>query len=166
MNLNKVFLLGNLTADPELRNIPSGQPVCSFRVATNRIWNNRETGERQQQTEYHNVVAWRKLATIASQYLSKGGLVFVEGRLTTRSWEDPSGNKRYRTEIIAENIQLGPRNAQNLNMENQEAPNTVSSEPEVKTNKGKPQKKDKDKKDDTIPTIEEGEDIDIEQIPF
>ncbi len=163
MNLNKVFLLGNLTADPELRNLPSGQPVCTFRVATNRIWNNRETGERQQQTEYHSVVAWRKLATIASQYLSKGGLVFVEGRLTTRSWDDPSGNRRYRTEIVANNIQLGPRNIQGQKVESKETPTITQKKESSKT---KTSKKDKDKTEESIPTIEEGEDIDIEQIPF
>ena len=165
MNLNKVFLLGNLTADPELRNLPSGQPVCTFRIATNRIWNNRETGERQQQTEYHNVVAWRKLATIASQYLSKGGLVFVEGRLTTRSWDDPSGNKRYRTEIVADNIQLGPRNAQSSNP-SMNTEKTASPSQEKKTPKAENSKKGKGKAEESIPTIEEGEDIDIEQIPF
>ncbi|MCK4355194.1 single-stranded DNA-binding protein [Candidatus Parcubacteria bacterium] len=109
MNLNKVFLIGNLTADPELRNTPSGQAVCNFRMATNRIWNDKNTGQQQQKTEYHSIVAWRRLAEIVSQFLKKGGLVYVEGRLETRSWDDPSGNKKYRTEIIAERIQLGPR---------------------------------------------------------
>jgi single-strand DNA-binding protein len=110
MNLNKVFLIGNLTADPELRNTPSGQPVCNFSIATNRIWNDKNTGQQQKKTEFHNIVAWRRLAEIVSQFLKKGGLVYVEGRLETRSWDDQSsGNKRYKTEIIAERIQLGPR---------------------------------------------------------
>ena len=112
MNLNKVFLIGNLTADPELRNTPSGQPVCNFSIATNRIWNDKNTGQQQKKTEFHNIVAWRRLAEIVSQFLKKGGLVYVEGRLETRSWDDQSsGNKRYKTEIIAERIQLGPRNS-------------------------------------------------------
>jgi len=111
MNLNKVFLIGRLTADPEMRSTPSGQAVCSLRIATNRIWTDRESGQRQEKTEYHNIVLWRRLAEIASQYLTKGSLVLIEGRLETRSWEDASGNKRYRTEIIAENLQLGPKTA-------------------------------------------------------
>ena len=110
MYLNKVFLIGNLTADPELRNTPSGQPVCNFSIATNRIWKDRNTGEQQKKVEYHNIVAWRRLAEIVSQFLKKGGLVYIEGRLETRSWDDQSsGNKRYKTEIIAENLQMGPR---------------------------------------------------------
>lgn len=109
MNLNKVFLIGNLTSDPEVRTTPSGQMVCNFRMATNRIWNDKNTGQQQQKTEYHSVVAWRRLAEIASQFLNKGGLVFIEGRLETRTWQDQNGNKRYRTEIIAERMQLGPR---------------------------------------------------------
>ena len=111
MNLNKVFLIGRLTADPEMRSTPSGQAVCSLRIATNRIWTDRESGQRQEKTEYHNIVLWRRLAEIASQYLTKGSLVLIEGRLETRSWEDTSGNKHYRTEIIAENLQLGPKTA-------------------------------------------------------
>ena len=81
MNLNKVFLLGNLTADPEIRTTPSGKSVCRFRMATNRFWVDRQSGEKRQSVEYHSVVAWDKLANIVSQYLSKGRLVFVEGRL-------------------------------------------------------------------------------------
>ncbi|MDP2638946.1 MAG: single-stranded DNA-binding protein [Candidatus Azambacteria bacterium] len=109
MNLNKVFLLGNLTRDPELRQTPTGQNVTSFSIATNRMWTN-PAGVKQTQVEYHNIVLWGRLAEIAKQYLSKGGLVFIEGRMNTRSWQDQqSGQKRYRTEIVAENIQLGPR---------------------------------------------------------
>jgi len=109
MNLNKVILIGNLTSDPELRNTPSGQPVCNFRLATNRIWNDKGTGQKQQEVEYHTVVLWGKLAEISSQFLNKGSLVMIEGRLRTRSWQDASGNKRYRTEIVAQTLQLGPR---------------------------------------------------------
>ncbi len=109
MNLNKVFLIGRLTKDPETRSTPSGQTVCSFSLATNRIWNNKETNQKEEKTEFHNIVLWGRLAEIASQYLTKGSLVLVEGRLQTRNWEDQSGNKKYRTEIVAENIQLGPK---------------------------------------------------------
>jgi len=112
MNLNKVFLIGRLTADPEMRSTPSGHSVCNLRMATNRVWTDRETNEKQEKTEFHSIVLWRRLAEIASQFLTKGSLVLIEGRLETRSWEDPNGNKRYRTEIIAENLQLGPRKQQ------------------------------------------------------
>ncbi len=109
MNFNKAFILGNLTRDPELRQLPSGQTVTTFGVATNRFYRDA-SGERQRATEFHNVVSWGRLAEIASQYLKKGSLVFIEGRLQTRSWQDQnSGQKRFRTEIVAERMQLGPR---------------------------------------------------------
>lgn len=110
MNFNKAFVLGNVTRDPELRTTPSGQSVCSFGLATNRVWRN-QAGERQEQVEFHNIVAWGRLAQTCSQYLKKGSLVFIEGRIQTRSWQDQSGQKRYRTEIVAETMQLGPRPA-------------------------------------------------------
>ena len=117
MNLNKVFLIGRLTRNPEVRTTPSGQMVCSFGLATSRIWNDRETKQRQEQTEFHNIVLWRRLAEIASQYLSKGSLVLIEGRVQTSSWQDQSGNKRYRTEIVGDNIQMGPKSS-NLGQSN------------------------------------------------
>jgi len=111
MNLNKVMIIGNLTRDPEVRTTPSGQTVVSFGVATNRRWKDQQ-GQQQEQAEYHNVVAWRKLAEIIGQYLKKGSKVYIEGRLQTRSWDDQSGVKRYKTEIIAENmIMLDKRGA-------------------------------------------------------
>ncbi len=104
--VNKVFLIGNLGRDPEVRSTPSGQPVASFSVATSRRWRDRD-GNRQEQTEWHNVVCWGKLAEVAGQYLTKGKQVFVEGRLQTRSWDDKnSGEKRYKTEVICENFQM------------------------------------------------------------
>lgn len=109
MNINKVILVGNLASDPELRTTPSGQQVCSFRLATNRFWSDKTTGQKQSKTEFHTVVAWGKLADIASRYLAKGNMAFVEGRLETRSWQDSSGTKHFRTEIIASNLQLGPK---------------------------------------------------------
>ena len=109
MNVNKVILLGNLTRDPELRTTPSGQTVASFGLATNRFWTDKETGEKKKQTEFHNVVAWGRLAEIAQQFLKKGGLAYIEGHLQTRDWGDQQGNKKYRTEIITERMQLGPR---------------------------------------------------------
>ena len=105
MSLNKVLILGNLTRDPELRTTATGQNVCSFGVATNRVWTDQK-GTKQEQVEYHNIVAWGRLAEIAGQYLAKGRKVFVEGRLQTRDWEGQDGVKRMRTEIIAENLQI------------------------------------------------------------
>lgn len=103
---NKVFLIGNLGRDPEVRTTPSGQPVATFSLATNRRWKDREGGKREE-TEWHNVVCWARLAEIASQYLTKGRQIFVEGRIQTRSWDDQqSGEKKYRTEIICENFQM------------------------------------------------------------
>lgn len=108
MNLNKVFILGNLTKDPEIRTIPSGQQVATFGVATNRVWYN-QAKEKNQEAEFHNIVVWGRLAEVASQYLNKGKLVLIEGRIKTRSWQAQDGTKKYRTEIIAENMQLGPK---------------------------------------------------------
>lgn len=111
MNLNKVFILGRLTGDPQLRTTPGGQSVSSFSVATNRTWTNK-SGARQEDTEYHNVVVWGRQAEIATQFLTKGSLVLVEGRLQTRSWQDKQGQNRKTTEIICERMQLGPRPGQ------------------------------------------------------
>ena len=110
MNLNKVVLIGRLTHDPEMRSTSSGQNVTSLKMATNRVWNDK-SGQRQESTEYHSIVAWARLGEIANQYLKRGALVMIEGRLQTRSWTDQNNNKRYRTEIIAENLQMGPRSA-------------------------------------------------------
>ena len=103
MNLNKAMIIGNLTRDPELRNTPSGQSVASFSVATNLVWTD-QSGQQQKKTEFHNVIAWRKLAEICSKYLHKGSKVFIEGRLQTTDWTGQDGVKRYRTEIVAENM--------------------------------------------------------------
>ena len=108
MNFNKAVIVGNLTRDPETRNLPSGQSVASFSIATNRVWND-QSGNRQEAVEFHNIVAFGKLADICSNYLSKGRLVLIEGRIQTRSWQGQDGNKKYRTEIVAENMQMGPR---------------------------------------------------------
>ncbi len=107
--LNKVMIIGRLGRDPEMRYTPSGRPVTSFSVATTRTWLNAD-GERREETEWFNVVAWAQLAEICKQYLVKGSQVYVEGRLQTRSWEDPDGKKHYRTELVAnEMILLGDR---------------------------------------------------------
>ncbi len=108
MNLNKVFILGNLTRDPELRQTPGGQSVCSFGVATNSFFSDR-SGQKQKRTEFHNVVLWGRQAEVANQFLRKGSSVLIEGRLQTRSWQDKQGIQHKTTEIIAERMQLGQR---------------------------------------------------------
>jgi single-strand DNA-binding protein len=106
MYLNKVFLFGNLTRDPELRALPSGQQVANFSIATNRVYKDRN-GEKQEATEYHNVVAFGRSAELIGQYVQKGRPLFVEGRLQTRSWDDKeTGKKQYRTEIVVDNFQF------------------------------------------------------------
>lgn len=108
MYLNKAMVIGNLTRDPELKALPSGVKVASFSVATNRVWKDKN-GAKQENVDYHNVVVFGRQADIVGQYMKKGSSILVEGRMQTRSWEDGSGQKKYRTEIIAERIQFGPR---------------------------------------------------------
>lgn len=104
MDLNKTMIIGRLTRDPEMRTTPSGVSVCQIGVATSYVYTNQQTGQKVEQTEFHNVVLWRKLGEIANQYLKKGQRVYIEGRLQTRSWEGQDGVKRNRTEIIADNM--------------------------------------------------------------
>lgn len=103
MTLNKVMIIGNLTRDPESRATPSGVNVCTFGVATNRVWSDQQ-GQRQEESEFHNIVAFGKLAEICGQYLGKGRKVYVEGRMKTRDWQAQDGTKRTRTEVVAENM--------------------------------------------------------------
>lgn len=148
MNFNKVILLGRLTQDPQLKNMPSGTPFCSFGLATNRFWVDRQTGERKKETDYHNIVLWRRLAEIASQYLNKGSLVLIEGRVRTRSWQDNSGERRYRTEIITDNLQLAPKSTQR--------------EEDLNDQKGVSRPAEQE-----IPIIEEGSpEVNGEEVPF
>ncbi|MBI1957475.1 MAG: single-stranded DNA-binding protein [Candidatus Niyogibacteria bacterium] len=107
MNLNKAFVIGNLTRDPELKTLPSGSAVCNFSVATNRTWKDKN-GEQKKDVEFHNIVAFGRTAEIIHQYMKKGNGIFIEGRIQTRSWEK-DGKKNYRTEIVAEAMQFGPR---------------------------------------------------------
>lgn len=144
MNLNKVILIGRVATDPETRSTPSGQTVCSFRMVTNRVFSSAN-GQKQERAEFHSIVLWRRLAEIASQYLTKGALVMIEGRIETRSWQDASGTKKYRTEIVAERMQLGPKSASASPKEKEEAPSQ-----------------------EEIPIIEEKDEgeIDVKNIPF
>lgn len=107
MYLNKAFIYGNLTRDPELRSLPSGSKVTEMALATNRVWT--KDGQRQEEVEYHNVVVFGRQAETAAQYLKKGSSAMVEGRIRTRSWDGNDGQKRYRTEIVADSVQFGPR---------------------------------------------------------
>jgi len=146
MNLNKIFLIGRLTRDPEIKTLPSGQSVVNFGLATSRYFTDK-SGQKQQETDFHNIVLFGRVADIASQYLTKGSLTFLEGRIRTRSWQDSSGNKRYRTEVIVERLQLGPKSAGKV------------TPPEQKEPKSKIQEQD-------IPIIEEEEEINVKNIPF
>jgi single-strand DNA-binding protein len=104
-SVNKVILVGNLGADPDLRYTSSGSPVCELRLATNESWTDKQ-GQRQERTEWHRVIVWGKTGENCSKYLSKGRQVYLEGRLQTRSWDDKDGNKRYTTEIVANDVQF------------------------------------------------------------
>lgn len=150
MNLNKIFIVGNAVDAPEMRTTQSGQQVATLRVATNRMWKDAK-GERQKASEFHSVVLWGRLAEIASQYLTKGSLVLIEGRMQTRSWQGADGQKKYRTEIVAEAMQLGPRSA-GSGQSSQEPSQEPSS---AKASEG-----------EEIPVIEESDDIDVKDIPF
>lgn len=163
MNLNKVFVLGNVTRDPEQKNLPSGQPVASFGVATNRFYT--QNGEKKQDTEFHNIVTFGRLAEIASQYLKKGSLVLIEGRLRTRNWQDSSGNKHYRTEITAERMQLGPRAGgfQPQAPEKTEEKTKVSEE-EIPVIEEEPSPKESAKDNPT--DNKDDEQINVNEIPF
>ena len=103
--VNKVILIGNLGSDPEVKYLPSGIPLANFSLATSESWTDKE-GVRQERTEWHRLVLWRKLAEIASQYLKKGSKIYVEGKLQTRSWDDQNGQKRYMTEIVVNDLQM------------------------------------------------------------
>lgn len=105
LGVNKVILIGNLGKDPELRYTPGGQPAANFSLATTERWTDKN-GQRQERTEWHNIVAWGRLAELVSQYLKKGRAAYVEGRITTRSWDDRDGNKKYKTEIVASQVQF------------------------------------------------------------
>ncbi|MFH0804336.1 MAG: single-stranded DNA-binding protein [Candidatus Zambryskibacteria bacterium] len=108
MYINKAIIYGNLTRDPELKSLPSGTQVCEFGVATNRVWKDKN-GAKQESVDYHNIVVFGRQAELIKQYLHKGSGVFLEGRIQTRSWDAQDGTKKYRTEIVADRIQFGPK---------------------------------------------------------
>lgn len=110
MYLNKAMVIGNLTRDPEMKSLPSGIQVTSFSLATNRVWKDKN-GAKQESVDYHNIVVFGRQAEIVSQFLRKGSSVLVEGRMQTRSWDSPDGKKNYRTEVVADRVQFGPRSS-------------------------------------------------------
>lgn len=153
MYLNKALIIGNLTRDPELKAIPSGIKVCSFSVATNRVWKDKN-GAKQEAADYHNVVVFGRQAETVAQYMKKGSQVMVEGRMQTRSWDDQATNtKKYRTEIIADRVQFGSAGAPS----GSSRPSTPSA------SKDQPAQTE----DDSLDTIEyPDEQINAEDIPF
>jgi single-strand DNA-binding protein len=171
MNLNKVYLIGRLTRDPEVRVMPSGQQVATFGLATDRFYTDKTSNQRQQKTEFHNIVMFGRLAEIAAQYLKKGALTMVEGRLQTRDWQDAAtGQKRYRTEIVAESMQLGPRGNETSNYQ-APAENNYAAKPASTKGYGaaKPANSGTNQEpasEPDIPIIEEDNDIDVKNIPF
>ena len=133
MDLNKAMIIGRLTRDPELRTTPSGQSVASFAIATNFVWTD-QSGQKQEKVEFHNVVVWRRLAEICGQYLKKGAKAYFEGRLQTRDWVGQDGVKRYRTEIVAENMIMLDRAgsaSSSMSTEQPPAPSEAPGEPVI-----------------------------------
>jgi single-strand DNA-binding protein len=153
MYLNKSYILGNLTRDPELKSLPNGTKVCNFSLATNRVYKDANGG-KQEQVEYHNIVTFARQAELCGEYLKKGQQCLIEGRITTRSWDDANGGgKKYRTEIIAENVQFGAKNTQGTTVpmsSNSDDTSSVTSAP-TKNN---------------LDTIDYGEIINPDDIPF
>jgi len=162
MDLNKVMIIGRLTRDPELRATPTGLNVCTLSIATSYVYTNKQSGQKVEQTEFHSVILWTKLAEIAGQYLKKGTQVFIEGRLQTRSWDDKtSGQKRYKTEIVGDNmIMLSKPSGQNTGSTpaGNFSPSPTSKTPAAPAGDFAPAEE--------LPTIQQGEDINVEDIPF
>ena len=177
-SLNRAMVMGNLTRDPEMRYTPNGQAVCNFSIATNRRWKDKD-GNNQEQTEFHNAVAWGKLAEFTSQWLHKGNRVYVEGRLQTHSWEGQDGSKKNRTEIVVENfIPLTPKGFSETSGTGgtTTAEDNASMPPDVEADikefpikdtgnseKTKPATKKEDKKEEKEEELEE---INLDEIPF
>lgn len=138
MNLNKVVIVGRTTDKPESKMLQSGQEVCSFSMATSRVWNDKN-GAKQENTEFHRVVVWGKMAATVAQWVEKGQLILVEGRLQTRTWEGKDGKKNYTTEIVAESVQFGPKSQKDKKVE----------------------EKQESALDSFLPDVEEGESVDL-----
>jgi single-strand DNA-binding protein len=131
-SVNKAIIVGNLGADPEQRYTQNNTPVTTFRIATTDQWTDKQSGQRQERTEWHRIVAWGRLAEICGEYLHKGKQVYIEGSLQTREWEDKDGQKRYTTEIVAQAMQmLGNRDDAQQQPRQQEAPATVPDDDDL-----------------------------------
>jgi single-strand DNA-binding protein len=171
-SLNKVMLIGNLTRDPELRYTPQGTAVCSFGLATNRSWMPADASERREETEFHRIVAWNKLAELCSQLLTKGRKVYIEGRLQTRSWESPDGEKRQATEVVAEDMVIldsrrDRENGEPIEVAETEPKEEASQEADESKEEKDEKKKGKDKDEKEPKKEKEQEDvIDLDDIPF
>ncbi len=157
MYLNKAIVFGNLTRDPESRALPSGIKVCSFSIATNRTWKDKN-GQRQEDVQYHNIVVFGAQADTVSQYLRKGSSALIEGRMQTRSWDAPDGKKQYRTEIVADRVQFGPRSGPAGAYSGASSGQATAGAPAVKTPPGQ---------SENLKTIEyPEEEINPDDIPF
>lgn len=170
MDLNKVMLIGRATADPEMRTTTGGQNVVNFSLATGRVWKN-DKGEKQEKTEFHNIVAWRKLADVVGQYVTKGKQLYIEGHLQTRSWEGKDGNKRNTTEIVADNlILLGGGKGGKGSRVNAEADTETEAANEKEPSPSPAPKKAPASSPEaargTTPATPPTEEINIEDIPF
>jgi len=167
MNYNKVILVGNVTQQPEMRSLPSGQPVASFGLATNRFWKDKD-GNRQSEVAFHNIVAFAGLANIISQYVNKGSMILIEGRIQYRNWEAQDGTKHYRTEIVADNMQLGPKSSGSSTSSTSNTDKSSSPLDDVPVvNQDEETPKDNKKKTSKKPTKPSADEIDIEEdIPF
>lgn len=160
MYLNKAFVLGNLTQEPQKNTLPSGMSVVNFGMATNRYYTDKQ-GQRQKQTEFHNIVLFGRLADIAAQYLNKGSMALIEGRLRTRNWDDKDGIRHWKTEIVGERMQLGPTSGFQARQGYQ------GPAPEPQQQQQKKRKKPQDTTEEDIPVIEEDkEEIDVKNLPF
>lgn len=164
MDLNKVMIIGRLTRDPETRTTTSGINVCQVGVATSYVYTNQQTGQKVEQTEFHNVVLWRKLGEIAQQYLKKGTQVFIEGRLQTRSWQAQDGAKKNRTEIVADNMIMLGRPSGSQGSSSPAGSYSAPSKPSPRPVEDAPQTSPVEE----LPTIQQdsGENINVEDIPF
>jgi len=163
MNVNKAIIVGRLTRDPELRTTPSGQTVANFSIATSRKWKD-QSGQQQEKTEFHNIVAWGRQGEVIGQYVTKGQELYVEGRLETRSWDDQAtGKKMYRTEIILERFEFGAKAGANAQQSN----NTYNNDAQQNTQTTASQQEQKEEEE--IPTInleDEPDEVKIEDVPF
>lgn len=158
MYINKAIVVGNLTRDPELKSLPTGSKVCSFSVATNRTWKDAN-GQKQEAVDYHNIACFGKQAEVVATWMKKGSQIYVEGRMTTRSWDDKdTGKKMYRTEIIAENVQFGSKGTGSAGAGGD---SYAGAKPEAKEGAN-----EKVQLDDNLGTIDYGDSINPEDIPF